>query len=50
MEISVNVDKKSDRLQLLTPFNKWDGKDLENMLILIKVTGNDHLELIHYSL
>ncbi|KAK2150136.1 hypothetical protein LSH36_421g01010 [Paralvinella palmiformis] len=46
MEISVNVDKKSDRLQLLTPFNKWDGKDLENMLILIKVKGKcttDHI-------
>lgn len=35
--VSVNVDPKSTRLQLLTPFSKWDGKDLENMPILIKV-------------
>jgi len=27
----------SNRLQLLTPFDKWDGKDLEDMTVLIKV-------------
>ena len=27
----------SNRLQLLSPFDKWDGKDLEDMTILIKV-------------
>lgn len=35
----VNVDPQSDRLQLLTPFQPWDGKDLEDMVILLKV-GN----------
>lgn len=42
----VDVDPKSDRLQLLTPFDKWDGKDLTDMTILIKVVGKcttDHI-------
>lgn len=33
-------------MQLLKPFNKWDGKDLEDMVILIKVKGKcttDHI-------
>lgn len=33
----VDVSPTSQRLQLLEPFDKWDGKDLEDMLILIKV-------------
>lgn len=33
------VDPKSNRLQLLEPFKKWDGKDLEDLTILIKVGG-----------
>ncbi|KAJ8956713.1 hypothetical protein NQ318_014068 [Aromia moschata] len=42
----VDVDPKSQRLQLLEPFDKWDGKDLEDMTILIKVKGKcttDHI-------
>ncbi|CCD63454.1 putative aconitate hydratase, mitochondrial [Caenorhabditis elegans] len=42
----VDVSPSSDRLQLLSPFDKWDGKDLEDMKILIKVTGKcttDHI-------
>jgi aconitate hydratase len=35
--LSVKVDPKSDRLQILDPFDKWDGKDLENLTILLKV-------------
>lgn len=35
--VSVVVDAKSNRLQLLEPFKVWDGKDLENLTILIKV-------------
>ncbi|CAG0919628.1 unnamed protein product [Notodromas monacha] len=27
-KVKVDVDPKSNRLQLLDPFNKWDGKDL----------------------
>ncbi|VDM75332.1 unnamed protein product [Strongylus vulgaris] len=33
----VVVDPESQRLQLLQPFTQWDGKDLEDMVILIKV-------------
>ena len=36
-KITVKVDPKSDRLQLLEPFRKWDGQDITNALILIKV-------------
>jgi len=46
--ISVKVDPKSDRLQLLTPFNKWNGKDYEKCEILIKVKGKcttDHISM-----
>ena len=32
-----NVFLHSNRLQLLTPFDKWDGKDHEDMTILLKV-------------
>jgi aconitate hydratase len=28
-ETKVVVDEKSQRLQLLTPFSPWDGKDIE---------------------
>eukprot|EP00013_Stygamoeba_regulata_P020475 CAMPEP_0177657216 /NCGR_PEP_ID=MMETSP0447-20121125/16056_1 /TAXON_ID=0 /ORGANISM="Stygamoeba regulata, Strain BSH-02190019" /LENGTH=781 /DNA_ID=CAMNT_0019161535 /DNA_START=30 /DNA_END=2375 /DNA_ORIENTATION=+ len=44
--VKVAVDEKSDRLQLLTPFDKWDGKDLEEMVVLIKARGKcttDHI-------
>ena len=36
----------SNRLQLLTPFDPWDGKDIEDALVLIKVHGKcttDHI-------
>lgn len=36
--VSVVVDPKSQRLQLLEPFKVWNGKDLENLTILIKVS------------
>ncbi|XP_064639746.1 aconitate hydratase, mitochondrial-like isoform X2 [Lineus longissimus] len=44
--VNVDVSPKSKRLQLLSPFDKWDGKDLEDMLILIKAKGKcttDHI-------
>lgn len=44
--VLVEVDPRSDRLQLLEPFDSWDGKDLEDMRILIKVQGKcttDHI-------
>jgi len=45
-KVNVDVDPKSQRLQLLEPFDKWDGKDLEDLTILIKVKGKcttDHI-------
>ena len=44
--ISVVIDPKSSRLEKLTPFAKWNGKDSENLPILIKVKGKcttDHI-------
>lgn len=35
----VVVDPKSERLQLLEPFARWDGEDLEDLTILIKVSS-----------
>ncbi|XP_034113802.1 probable aconitate hydratase, mitochondrial [Drosophila albomicans] len=42
----VTVNPKSKRLQLLQPFEKWDGKDLTDLTVLIKVKGKcttDHI-------
>ncbi|KAK0447361.1 uncharacterized protein EV420DRAFT_1622379 [Desarmillaria tabescens] len=44
--VSVAVDPKSDRLQLLQPFQPWDGKTPSDLPILIKVKGKcttDHI-------
>ncbi|KAE9537575.1 hypothetical protein AGLY_006598 [Aphis glycines] len=44
--VSAVVDPKSNRLQLLEPFKPWDGKDLVDLTILIKVKGKcttDHI-------
>jgi len=44
--VQVDVDEKSNRLQLLSPFNKWNGKDYVDLPILIKVKGKcttDHI-------
>ena len=37
--VQVKVDPKSDRLQLLSPFAPWDGKDAKDCPVLIKVQG-----------
>lgn len=45
-KVKVDVDPKSQRLQLLEPFDVWDGKDLSDMTVLIKVKGKcttDHI-------
>merc|ERR1711935_1094150 len=45
-QVNVDVMPTSDRLQLLTPFDKWIGTDLTDMRILIKVKGKcttDHI-------
>lgn len=46
--VDVVVDPNSNRLQLLTPFAKWDGKDIEGALVLIKAKGKcttDHISM-----
>lgn len=42
----VKVDPQSERLQLLDPFPRWEGKDLEGLAILLKAKGKcttDHI-------
>ena len=46
VEVVVNPDSK--RLQLLTPFPAWDGKNIEGMRLLIKAFGKcttDHISM-----
>ncbi len=46
--IDVIVDPESDRLQLLTPFAPWDGKNISGMKLLIKAYGKcttDHISM-----
>ncbi len=46
--VEVIVDPKSDRLQLLTPFAEWDGGNMYNLPLLIKVVGKcttDHISM-----
>ena len=46
--IDITVDVKSDRLQLLKPFEAWDGKNLMNLKLLIKAKGKcttDHISM-----
>ncbi|OIW26410.1 aconitate hydratase [Coniochaeta ligniaria NRRL 30616] len=46
--VEVKVSPSSDRLQLLQPFNAWDGKDYTDMPILIKTKGKtttDHISM-----
>ena len=47
-KVVVKVDPASDRLQLLTPFDPWDGKDLKGLKLLIKANGKcttDHISM-----
>ena len=44
--LQVDIPPTSERLQLLQPFPKWDGKDFEKLPILIKTKGKtttDHI-------
>ncbi|GCF00747.1 aconitate hydratase mitochondrial [Zygosaccharomyces mellis] len=46
--VSVKVSPTSERLQLLEPFDSWDGKDALNLPILIKAFGKtttDHISM-----
>lgn len=46
--ISVSISPSSDRLQELAPFPAWDGKNFENLHLLIKAKGKcttDHISM-----
>ncbi|KAI5842589.1 putative mitochondrial aconitate hydratase [Morchella snyderi] len=46
--VQVQVSPSSDRLQVLSPFKAWDGKDAEGIPILIKCKGKtttDHISM-----
>jgi aconitate hydratase len=45
-KIKVEIDSKSDRLAFLEPFPAWDGKDFEDLVVLMKAKGKcttDHI-------
>jgi len=46
--VEVAIDPTSNRLQALSPFNKWNGEDIIDASILIKVKGKcttDHISM-----
>ena len=52
-KVKVRIDPKSERLQLLEPFKPWNGKDLTDLKLLIKVKGKcttDHISMAGYWL
>jgi aconitate hydratase len=47
-KVNVAVDPASQRLQLLEPFARWDGKDISGAAVLIKAKGKcttDHISM-----
>jgi aconitate hydratase len=45
-DIALNIAPHSERLQALEPWPSWDGKDFENLPVLLKATGKtttDHI-------
>ncbi len=46
--IEIKIDPNSERLQLLTPFEPWDGQEMEDLVLLIKAKGKcttDHISM-----
>ena len=44
--VEVAIGNNSDRLQRISPFSEWNGKDFEDCTILVKVKGKcttDHI-------
>jgi len=44
--MQVSIDPQSDRLEALAPFAAWDGKDITDLLVLVKAKGKcttDHI-------
>ena len=47
-DVQVKVEPDSERLQLLKPFEPWNGKDLEDLPVLLKAKGKcttDHISM-----
>jgi aconitate hydratase len=45
-QVDIKVSPESERLQLLTPFDKWDGEDYQGLRVLMKAKGKcttDHI-------
>jgi aconitate hydratase len=45
-DVELKVNPRSERLELLEPFKKWDGKDFMNLPVLVKTKGKtttDHI-------
>jgi aconitate hydratase len=46
--VEISVSPKSERLQLLTPFEEWNGEDYKDLALLIKAKGKcttDHISM-----
>jgi len=46
--VDISVSPDSERLQLLTPFDEWNGEDYKNLALLIKAKGKcttDHISM-----
>ncbi len=46
--IEIKVDPNSERLQLLTPFDAWNGEDYKDLKLIIKAKGKcttDHISM-----
>ncbi len=46
--VEVIVRSDSERLQLLSPFAPWDGKDFKGLILLLKAKGKcttDHISM-----
>jgi aconitate hydratase len=46
--VELKVDPNSERLELLSPFKPWDGKDLVDLPVLLKAAGKcttDHISM-----
>jgi aconitate hydratase len=51
--VEIKINPGSDRLQALTPFEPWNGKDFRGMPLLIKVKGKcttDHISMAGFWL
>ncbi len=44
--VQISIDTESDRLQILESFPEWNGKEFDDMKVLVKVAGKcttDHI-------